>query len=996
MKQEGATVSESARAKGKFSFRRVGIALIVMIAYVLLDRSTVYFQIWPGISAWYPPTGLGLAVMIALGPRMFFPLLVASCVGGVANYHQPFFSYMGLVGNPAIVGTYAVAAYQLRSVLKIERRLIKIRDVIGLLFVSAIAASVVAGVGTGLLIADGELPRAEFMTAAANWWVGDIVALTSLSPFLLVFVMPWVLRFAGSEEERQDDGETGRTSSGPKWTRIRPEVEWAAFAASILLLLWIVLLGGHEHKNELFYLFFLPLIWIAMRRGLRGATAGIMVLNLGIILILRGMAPDTHRLVILQFMMLILSITGLAMGALISERDRTESRLEDEEERTRLLLESTGEAIYGVDHEGRCIFCNPACLRLLGYQTREELLGRSMHELIHHTKKDGSHYAVEDCPYVGASAGLRGHHSQDDVLWRADRTSFSAEIWSHPVHHGEKLIGWVVGFVDITERKQTQESLQRAKDEAEAANRAKSEFLANMSHEIRTPMNGILGMAELALETELTGEQREYVSTMKSSGESLLNLLNDLLDFSKIEAQKMELEMADFSPEACVEDALQPLGPIAHKKGIQLLWDIEANVPRQIRGDATRLRQVIINLAGNALKFTEKGEVAVRVAVEEDGRNYAMLRFSVSDTGIGIPTEKQGQIFEAFAQADMSTTRRFGGTGLGLTICKKLVKLMGGRMWLESEPGRGSRFHFTVRALVAVAPFEEASDARAIADAHVLVVEQSEANAKFLSRVLRSWNMVAVVAETFGEALEMWTELHVKSRNAVAVLLSDSFEMEGTKQFSRKMEAVAKGRTPIILMTSRPWEAGQSEAWKAAGVVRAISMPFRRSSLFEALQAVTGKTQDTRAIRPSESNYVSARKLRILLAEDNVVNQKLMAKMLEKMGHEVAVAADGQVALQKLAEQEFDLVAMDMQMPVMDGIAATLAIRAQELGTGRHIGIVAMTANAFEEDRQRCMDAGMDGYIAKPVATAAVREEIARVMKLVEEWEKPETVPESR
>jgi len=694
-------------------------------------------------------------------------------------------------------------------------------------------------------------------------------------------------------------------------------------------------------------------------------------------------------------MMLILSITGLAMGALISERDRTESRLEDEKERTRLLLESTGEAIYGVDHEGKCIFCNPACLRLLGYRAREELLGRSMHELIHHTRKDGSHFPVEECPLVGASARLRGHHSVDELLWRADGTGFSAEIWSHPVHHGDNLIGWVVGFVDITERKQTQESLQRAKDQAEAANRAKSEFLANMSHEIRTPMNGILGMAELALETELTAEQREYVATVKSSGESLLSLLNDLLDFSKIEAKKMELEMADFSPEACVEDALQPLGPTAHKKGIRLLWDIEASVPRQVRGDATRLRQVIINLAGNALKFTEHGEVAVRVAVDEDRSDYTKLRFTVSDTGIGIAREKQGKIFEAFAQADMSTTRRFGGTGLGLSICEKLVKLMGGRIWLESELGRGSSFHFTVTLLIAREE-EEAADTQVPAGAHVLIVDGSERNVKFLSRVLRSWQMEPVAAETCEEALEASAALRGKSGKIAAVLLSDSFDAKQAKEFVGKLQSAAREPVTVVLMTSRPWEAAKSEAWKAAGVARAISMPFRRSSLLEALQAVTGGTQRAQTVRTSEAIKVAGRKLRILLAEDNLVNQKLMAKMLEKMGHEVAVAANGQVALEKLAERNFDLVAMDMQMPVMDGVEATLAIRAHEAGTGRHIGIVAMTANAFEEDRQKCLDAGMDGYIAKPVAAAAVREEIARVMKLVEACQKPETVPDSR
>ena len=593
-----------------------------------------------------------------------------------------------------------------------------------------------ASTGTAMLIGDGLVPARDFVKAALNWWVGDAVALTGLTPFLLVFVLPAVRRFGGYEQESPEEHAVEEEPSAADRGVVARRTESVAFAAAIAVMFWVVLAGQHAETNEFFYLFFLPLIWMAMRRGLRGATMAILVLNTGIILALRGVPQDAHRLVVLQFLMLILSITGLTLGALISERNATEKRLANEEERVRLLLESTGEAIYGVDPSGKCVFCNPVCVGVLGYGSREEVLGKDMHLLMHHTKRDGSPFPVEECPFFNAFEHGRGHHGFDELLWRADGTSFPAEMWSQPVIRRGKVFGAVAGFVDITQRKRAEEALQKAKEDAEAANRAKSEFLANMSHEIRTPMNGILGMTALALDTQLTAEQEEYLSTVKVAGESLLRLLNDLLDFSKIEAGKMEVEAEDFSIEDCVEEALQPLAPAARKKGIELVWDAEERVPAMVRGDATRLRQIIINLAGNALKFTERGEVAVNVRREFDDHRGTLLRFTVSDTGMGIPREKQGKIFEAFAQADMSTTRKFGGTGLGLSISQRLVKLMGGHIWLESEEGRGSKFSFTVKVHPASSGAVQEVEER-VEGARVVIVDDSESHLRFLRRVLR-------------------------------------------------------------------------------------------------------------------------------------------------------------------------------------------------------------------------------------------------------------------
>ena len=339
-------------------------------------------------------------------------------------------------------------------------------------------------------------------------------------------------------------------------------------------------------------------------------------------------------------------------------------------------------------------FCNPATLRLLGYQKPEDLLGKQMHRVMHHSHADGTPYSIEDCNISASLAKGEGMHSDQEVFWRADGTSFPVEYWAYPIRK-EGDVGAVVTFLDITERKQAEAALLEAKEAAEAGSRAKSEFLANMSHEIRTPMNGIIGMTDLALDTELTGEQREYLSLVKSSADSLLHLINDILDFSKIEAGKLELEETEFEIRDLFSDTLKTLAVRADKKHLELSARVSAEVPRTVVGDPTRLRQLIVNLVGNAIKFTEHGNVVVDAELDSESSEAVHLHIRVSDTGIGIPPEKQQLIFESFAQADGSTTRRFGGTGLGLTISRQIVELMGGRMWVESEVGHGSVFHFT-------------------------------------------------------------------------------------------------------------------------------------------------------------------------------------------------------------------------------------------------------------------------------------------------------------
>src|SRR4029077_19464470 len=449
------------------------------------------------------------------------------------------------------------------------------------------------------------IPSRDYVHAALNWWVGDAVAIASIAPFCLIHVLPRLRRFAGYSEPARTAADQVLVVVGKHELQGIPRtVESGLFAVCISAVLWVALSGRWSRGNEMFYLLFLPLIWMTVRRGLRGATAAILTLDSGIIVALSIYPRGPSELAHLQFLMLILSLAGLVLGALISERDTGEKRLFQEEGRMRLLLDSTGEAIYGVDVKGECTFCNLAMLRLLRCASRDGVLGRNIHDVIHHTRRDGSHYPRNECVLQREFLAGRKFHLADDLLWRADGTSFDAEIWCHPLLQQGRMLGAVVTFVDITERKKAQEVLRQAKEDAEAANRAKSEFLANMSHEIRTPMNGILGMTTLALETNLDSEQRDYLNMVKSSGESLLTLLNDILDLSKIEAGKLDLEIADMSVEDCVEGGLEPLALKAQQKGIELVWSIGKDIPDLVRGDSTRLRQVFINLVGNALKFT--------------------------------------------------------------------------------------------------------------------------------------------------------------------------------------------------------------------------------------------------------------------------------------------------------------------------------------------------------------------------------------------------------
>jgi signal transduction histidine kinase/CheY-like chemotaxis protein len=624
----------------------------------------------------------------------------------------------------------------------------------------------------------------------------------------------------------------------------------------------------------------------------------------------------------------------------------------------------------------------------MGYESRKAVLGKNIHNLVHHTLPDGPPYPPEECPLVYALLNGKRLHAPDELLWRADGTSLAVEMWSYPVIHEEELRGSVVTFLDVTERKRAEQALHRAKEEAEAANRAKSEFLANMSHEIRTPMNGILGMTALALETELNPEQREYLGMVKSSGESLLTLLNDILDLSKIEAGKFELDSSDFSIENCIEETLQPLTISAQQKGVELVWNIAADVPNIARGDPTRLRQVLINLTGNALKFTSQGEVAIHVSCDSPRDENFLIHFMVSDTGIGISQENQKKIFSAFSQADMSTTRRFGGTGLGLSISERLVKLMGGRIWVESEEGKGSRFHFQVLLQPAEGAEVETQPAPARtfhSGSRILVADDNLTNRKFLERLLPQWELIPVLAGGGEEAIRMIKESCAKEQMFAAMILDQEMPgLGGLELVEMLQQGPALPPPPVILMLSRPLESKARLECERLGIAHTILKPIRRAWLFEALQQTAGERKSVLPSARIKGSAPGGASLRVLLAEDNLVNQRLISRLLEKMGHQVLVANDGMAVLHILEQHEVDFIAMDMQMPILDGVETARKIRAMEKGAGGHVPIMAITANAFEEDRRKCLVAGMDGFVVKPVSAQSIREEMDRVLALQE------------
>src|SRR5216683_2811805 len=580
------------------------------------------------------------------------------------------------------------------------------------------------------------------------------------------------------------------------------------------------------------------------------------------------------------------------------------------------------------------------------------------------------------------------------------------EFFSHQIQQPDhrllemmNAIGSQIG--QFIERKEAEDALrvyardlETARKRAEEATRAKSEFLANISHEIRTPMNAMIGMTELALATRITREQREYLNAIQSSADGLLTLVNDLLDFSKIEARKLQLDRVGFNLRDALEDTMRVLAPRADQKGLELACHIHRDVPDRLVGDPLRLRQVVINLVGNAIKFTDHGEVVLRVEAQSRDDGSALLRFSVADTGIGIPPEKQAVIFEAFSQADSSTTRRYGGTGLGLAISAQLVELMGGGISVESQAGRGSTFHFAARFGLQQRGMEKSpARLRTLTDLPILIVDDNATNRRILEEVLANWRMCPVAVEGGPSALAtLEKSLHADQSFAVVLLDAHMPDMDGFAVAERITQDRRYAGIKLVMLTS----AGQPQDIvhsRKLGISAYLTKPVKQSELFDVIITAMGQPsgERPRAPRPARGVRHPRRKLHVLLAEDNQVNQMLATRIFKKLGHHVTVVSNGREALSAVQAGRFDLIAMDVQMPEMDGLDATSAIRSWEKAAGTHIPIMAMTAHAMKGDCERCLAAGMDGYTSKPIRLRELEQAIAQLISLP----KPSKIPVS-
>jgi two-component system sensor histidine kinase/response regulator len=662
----------------------------------------------------------------------------------------------------------------------------------------------------------------------------------------------------------------------------------------------------------------------------------------------------------------------------VSERRHAEKDLEERGTFLDSLIKHTPVGIVAIDTKDAVEMCNPAFERLFRYR-QKDICGRQLYELI-------SAPDVDDEIHSNRQRLVRGQITH--VVTRRKRSDgilVDVEAYSVPLVIEGKLTGAVLLYQDITERKRAEEALLRAKDAAESANRAKSEFLANMSHEIRTPMNGIIGMTELALDTKLTTEQREYLTMVKSSADSLLTVINDILDFSKIEAGKLDVEQIDFPFETTVGETVKVLSMRAHQKGLELAWRVAPGIPEHLKGDPNRLRQVLVNLIGNAVKFTEKGEIALEVDKESEESSGITLHFRVRDTGIGVAKEKQSMIFDAFTQADSSASRRYGGTGLGLAITTRLVTLMGGRIWMESEQGKGSTFHFTLQFRAADKNIPEIFGdlAEVPPDASVLIVDDSQTNRVGLVEMLSRWGLRPEAVDSGRAALEA-LDAADKQNRPFRLVISDMQmpEIHGLELVDKLRRQPEFRELPVILLSSsvQSEEASQGHDLRiSAYLTKPVQPAELREAIVRALApAVHGVgTFEEKPIVPADAKPG----MRILLAEDNPVNRELAAALLKKRGHTVLTAENGREALAIVERENADMVLMDLQMPVMDGFEAIRAIRAKEHRDGGHLPVVALTAHAMHGDRERCLEAGADDYVTKPIRTTELFAAIDRAAR---------------